>query len=42
VMFLVLVLVGPGKLSLDALLARRFGQTANPVLPKPMLRPGTP
>jgi putative oxidoreductase len=42
VMFLVIVIIGPGVLSLDALIVRRFGRTGTPVLPKPLLRPGAP
>jgi putative oxidoreductase len=41
VMFVVLAIIGPGALSLDALLARRFARQT-PVLPKPMLRPELP
>jgi putative oxidoreductase len=41
VMFLVIALMGPGALSLDALIARRFARSSNPVLPKPLLRPDT-
>jgi putative oxidoreductase len=36
VMCIVLVLIGPGPLSLDALIARRFARPTTPV-PKPML-----
>jgi putative oxidoreductase len=40
VMFLVVALIGPGALSIDALISRRF-RTAQPVpLPRPLLRPG--
>lgn len=39
VMFLVLAIIGPGALSLDALVARKLGRaTAGPTLPKPLLR----
>jgi putative oxidoreductase len=40
VMFLVVAIIGPGALSIDGFLARRFGRASQPVLPKPMLRPG--
>jgi putative oxidoreductase len=43
IMFLVLALIGPGALSLDALLARRFGRRGDQAaeLPPPLLRPAS-
>ena len=40
VMFLTVAIIGPGKLSLDALIARRLdGAQKQAALPKPLLRP---
>jgi putative oxidoreductase len=36
VMFVTVALLGPGALSLDALIARRSGRVGGPVLPRPM------
>jgi putative oxidoreductase len=42
VMFLTLAIIGPGALSLDALVARRMNRDAMaPALPKPLLRSAT-
>ena len=39
IMFLVVALIGPGPLSLDALIARRLGDGEEKPLPRPLLRP---
>jgi putative oxidoreductase len=41
VMCIAIALIGPGALSLDALLARRFTRAGNPPLPGPALRATT-